>query len=462
MSTLPRHDEITLPDILRRTPEELRRLQDRLVAETVRLCYRGHPFYRQVMMRERLSPDDLTGVDDLVKLPITRKEEYLADPEAFRLRVESLPTVMQTLWEVCYTTGTTSGVPAPVYTTTFDRQAHLFDCRRRTEFIDIRWGDTIVNLFPLSSFPMGAYVRAASEAAACGASLVFAHTGRPTEPFHVHRSIDAAIDLIADHRATVLWGIGSFVRRVLNRAEERSARLPHLRLAMITGEAISVAMQDDIRERMARLGSIAAEVVNRYSSTEMGTNMVECLVGSGLHNLSPDQVYLEVVDPDSGRRLPDGDTGLLAFTHLIRRGTVFLRYAVGDLARLDRSPCPHCGRTTSERVSGLSRSGNIRKVKGTLVNVQALCEAIEEVPGIEEYQVVIQAGNWRDGSSEELVLRIATASADAESLSRVVADRVREIAHVSPQVVLATREELFDGDLRAKPQRVVDTRPTNH
>ena len=55
-------------------------------------------------------------------------------------------------------------------------------------------------------------------------------------------------------------------------------------------------------------------------------------------------IFHEVVDPDSGRRLPDGERGALAITHIKRRGTTLMRYLVGDIVSLEHGPCPHCGR----------------------------------------------------------------------------------------------------------------------
>ncbi len=99
----------TLPDLLRQPAPALRALQDRLLAQMVEVCYRAHPFYRGLMQRTGLEPRHLQSCDDLVRLPISTKADFLADPEAFRLRGDDLPSADTTVWKVIYTTGTTSG-----------------------------------------------------------------------------------------------------------------------------------------------------------------------------------------------------------------------------------------------------------------------------------------------------------------------------------------------------------------
>jgi phenylacetate-coenzyme A ligase PaaK-like adenylate-forming protein len=454
----PRAPAPTLPDLLRQPPAALRALQDRLLREMVELCYRAHPFCRRLMKREGLEPRHLQTCDDLVRLPISTKADFLAEPEAFRLRADDLPAGEATLWKVIYTTGTTSGRPAPIYVTSFDFYQYLFITGRQQDLVGLRATDVIANLFPLTPFPMGAYGRAFDEAAAAGAAMVCSHTGRDASVFPVHRSLDEAVRVVERHRATVLWGVAGFVRRVLVRAAELGADFRAVRLAMITGEASSRAMRDDLRRRMRELGCTGDTLVNRYGSTEQGASMVECREGAGFHSLAPDTVFHEVVDDHTGERLPEGETGVLLFTHLLRRGTAFLRYRIGDMASMSTEPCAHCGRTTPRITSQPVRSGDIVKIKGTLVNLQALKDLLERMPEIDEYQIIIQPQDAADPfSQDELVLRIAAAGALASP--DALAEEVTRLAHVRPRIEPAGRDQIFDPVRTTKPQRVLDRRP---
>ncbi len=452
--------EFTLPDLLRQPQPVLRALQDRLLRQMVELCYRAHPYYRRTMMREGLEPRHLQSCEDLVRLPISTKADFLADPEAFRLRGDDLPPEDTTLWKVIYTTGTTSGRPAPIYVTSFDFYNYMYACARQQDMTGLRATDVVANLFPLTPFPMGAYGRAFDEAAAVGASIVCGHTGRDASAFPVHRSLDEAVRMVELHRATVLWGVAGFVRRVLLRGAELGADFRAVRMAMITGEATSRAMRDDFRRRMREMGCAGDRVVNRYGSTEQGASMVECQEGAGFHSLAPDQVFHEVVDERSGQRVPEGETGMLLFSHLMRRGTAFLRYRVGDLVSMTSETCPHCGRTCPRITSQPVRSGDVVKIKGTLVNLQVLKDLLERLPQIDEYQIVIQPLDKGDPfSMDELVIRIAAAAGSARTSADAIREQVAALAHVQPRIESAMRDDIFDPLKGSKPQRVVDLRP---
>src|SRR5262245_58036162 len=94
----------------------------------------AHPFYRARFGELNIKTADIRSIDDLQALPLTRKDDYIADPEAFRLRPDDLPADFapeeRVLWDVAYTTGTTSGRPSPFYNTAHDAYA-IWDQARR-------------------------------------------------------------------------------------------------------------------------------------------------------------------------------------------------------------------------------------------------------------------------------------------------------------------------------------------
>ena len=458
-----RTDPFTLPDLLRQPQDRVRALQDALVARMVAICYDHHPYYSELMRRTGLKPDDIRSCDDLVKLPTSSKAEFLADPDAFRLRPEGLPAQEATLWKIIYTTGTSTGRPAPIYVCAHDHFAyqHLFQTRQ--DLIGLRDTDLIANLFPMTAFPLGAYSRAPDEAAAVGAAIFTANTGRVDSIYPVNRSLDQAVMAVGRHRATVLWGVAGFVRRVLIRALELRADFSAVRMVMTTGEAASPAMRDDLRRRMRALGCADTQIVNRYGNTEQGGTMIECCDGSGFHSSMPDQVFHEIVDPDpdSGARLPDGQAGAVAITHLNRRGTVFLRYKVGDVAALDHATCPHCGRTSVRLSSQPVRTGDIVKIKGALVNLGQLKTELDRIEALEEYQVVITRQDPDDPFSlDELVLRYAPQVGAVQDMAPELAALVTRLTNLRPRLEQARRDDIFDPVTMAKPPRVVDLRVT--
>ena len=463
MSRAPRATpDCSLPDVLRQPQQAVRALQDRLLRDTIAICYDAHPFYGALMRREHIQPRHIQSCDELIRLPISTKADFLNDPDAFRLRGEHLPADFTTLWKVVYTTGTTSGRPAPIYVSSHDYYHYLYISERQQDLIGLRADDEVANLFPLTPFPMGAYGRAFDEAAAVGAAMFCAHTGREATTLPVHRGLDESVAMVERHRASVLWGVAGFVRRVLVRAAELGADLRHVRMAMITGEASSGAMRDDMSRRMRELGCAGDRIVNRYGSTEKGVSMVECTPGSGFHNLAPDQIFHEVVNESGTARVADGEPGMLVFSHLMRRGTVFLRYRLGDQVTMTHATCPHCARTSARIVSQPVRSGDIVKIKGTLVNLQVLKDSLERLAWIDEYQIVIQPLDTNDAfSPDELLLRIAGhgGKLDGEAASKLLHD-VTALTQVRPRIEAADRNAIFDPTEGAKPRRIIDLRPS--
>lgn len=190
--------------------------------------------------------------------------------------------------------------------------------------------------------------------------------------------------------------------------------------------------------------------------------MVACEGGDGWHNPTPELIYVEVADPDTGQPLPDGEPGLLLITHLRARGTALLRYAVGDVVRLSRDRCGACGRTTERLISQPVRTKDLTKINGTLVNLDAIAASLAAVPGLAEYRVVVDHRVPGDAlSGDALVVEVApVAGVDVAGLAETVRDRVRALAHVTPSVAVRTADEIFDPVVDAKPKHVVDRRHT--
>ena len=446
-----------MTDLLRQPLSEIRRVQDALVERQIALCARGHEFYRQRWAEAGIDPATIRTVADLEALPLTSKHDLMAQPEAFRLRCPDLPLHERALWEVNYTTGTTNE-PTPLYVTTHDYHAYLFQARRVAEISGVTDRDILANLFPLTPAPMGSFVRSASNAYAAGAAVAGALTGAPYGDFGVHRPLDDAVRLVERHRATVLWGVTSFVRRVIMRAAEMGADFRSVRMCAVTGEASSVEMREDIRQRLQRMGAARPVIFDRYGSTESG-GLAQCHEDGDWHNPAPEVIFHEVVDPETGRRLPDGERGALAITHINRRGTALIRYLVGDIVSLSHAACPHCGRIGDRVVPPIQRTKDLLKVKGMLINPTVLLEAIARLPGVEEFQVVLGRQDPSDPfSMDEMVVRIATPRTDLESLTKAAVEAAHQSVRVRPRVEFVAASEIYDPARHTKAARLVDRR----
>jgi phenylacetate-coenzyme A ligase PaaK-like adenylate-forming protein len=445
-----------MTDTLRLPPAEIRRVQDERLRHMLSLCRRGHPYYREAWRGVDL--DAVRGVADLWRLPLTPKRALMARPAEFRLDCPDLPVPERALWEVVHTTGS-SGDPTPIYNTTYDYHGYLLLNRRVAEIAGIGDRDVIANLFPLTAASMGAFMRSSTLAYAAGAAVAASLGGAPVGPFGVQKPMEEAVRLVERHRATVLWGVTSFVRRVLIRARELGADFRSVRMCAVTGEASSPALRDDMRRLMRELGAAGAVVFDRYGSTESG-GLAQCREEADWHNPAPELLHHEAVDPETGRPMPNGERGHLAITHLDRRGTVLVRYLVGDVVSIDRSPCPHCGRGGERLVGPVVRTRDLIKVKGMLINPAALLQRMQAIASVEEFQVVVDRSDPADPfSMDELVVRIAPRGVgEPETVAAEVAAATQATVGVRPRVVVEERHAIYDPSREAKAVRFVDRR----
>jgi phenylacetate-CoA ligase len=176
----------------------------------------------------------------------------------------------------------------------------------------------------------------------------------------------------------------------------------------------------------------------------------------------PDLYYLEVVDPETGARRGDGEEGMLAITHLHRRGTVLLRYLVGDVVTLSREPCPVCGRVGERVVATPRRVGNLVKCRGMLVNTDVIVDTLSAMEGLGEFQLLFRRED-RPGAMDELVVRIerdegAPGRPEAAPLREEIMRRVREAVSLRPEVEFEPRGAIYDEQRSIKARRVVDSR----
>ena len=187
----------------------------------------------------------------------------------------------------------------------------------------------------MGTVPHQGFLSASWGAQAIGAKLISTLTGRGYGDFDVRRSLDEAVRLVERQRATIIWGITTFVRRFVVRAQELGADLGSVRMAMVMGEPCPPGMREDIRDRLEFLGSAEPRISNGYGFTEMQGPAMECVELGPRHIAAPEQFHFEVVDVETGEPVAEGTPGLLLMSHLNRRGTVLLRYRVGDIVAIE-------------------------------------------------------------------------------------------------------------------------------
>lgn len=443
-------------------PQQLRELQESRLRATLQLCEQAHPFYRRRWADAGVRVADIRTLDDLESMPLTTKADFMSGPESFLLDAKAMPDApleVRTVWNIAYTTGTTSGRPSPFFNTTHDHYLIAEQARVCAEAEGVRPDDIFGNLYPLTRIPHGGYASVPRTAEVLGIPVVTALTGATYPEFPIHRSVTQAIRVIAAGNASILWGVPSFLRRFLRQVRDEGVRLPNARMIMTSGEAVSPNLKQEFLDHLRAFGADDPQVRVRYAATEMQGGLVQCCNDGEPHNVVPDLYYFEVVDPDTGKRVPEGEEGQIALTHLHRRGTVFVRYLVGDLIGLKTENCPHCGRYGERIVIPPHRTGDLVKIKGMLVNPHVVFDLLQADRSIHEYQIVIRKEDEADADSmDEFVVRLEADDADRERLAEAVPGLVRDAVMVRPVVEFAATGEIHDIVKNAKARRLIDQR----
>lgn len=449
-----------IADLPFRPRAEIEAVQEANFARMLDLCFTRHPYYAEMFTKLGLRRHDISGLADIAKLPVIGKADYAARPEAFRLNTEGLSQEAQVNWDVMHTTGTSSGQPTPFHSTTHDFYNTLTANRRALELRGVTDTDIVANLCPMTLFPYGAYHRTIAAANAMKIPVVSPLPGRPSPKFHWTAGLDDVVATVARTRATILWGVTSYVRRVLIRAADLGADLSAVRLAFVTGEPVSEEMRADLTRRMRDLGARDPWVSVSYAATEMQVGSVECCPGSGYHNPAPDHFYFEVVDPQTHEPLPDGERGLAVLSHLDRRGTVLLRYSLGDLTACSREQCAHCGANTDRFVELPSRADHLVKVRGMLMDPGHVADILLADGRIDEYQLVIDREDPDDPlSMDRMILRYAPKSgARSQSLGTELSEKIRRSTGVRLEAEAVRAADIYDPDISLKSRRLIDRR----
>ena len=299
--------------------EELDRWQQGRLREALGCAKENSPFYREHLRAVR--PEDICTREDLARIPFTTADQLRADPQRWLCcggaEVERVVTLK--------TSGTTAS-PKRIFFRREDQERTVdFFAHGMGELVSP--GDRVLILMPgRQPGSVGDLLGRALER--MGVSAV---QGGPVAGIRV------SYDLLWETGCSSLVGIPVQVLGLAEYIARLPARQrPRLKSVLLSADAAHPALIRRVEELLD------CEVFNHFGMTEMGFGVaVECSAHQGCH-IRENDILVEVINPDTGAALPDGQTGELVFTTLDRRAMPFLRYRTGDMGRLLPGPCP-CG-----------------------------------------------------------------------------------------------------------------------
>lgn len=375
--------------------------QDRLAARAVTLGTEGSREIRRRLERAGISPDDVTSVADLARIPVLSKDE-LPDLQADRPPFGGMLGVPAASLKRIYRS------PGPIA----DPEGNVRDYWRVAPAAwaaGFRPGDVVLNAFSYHLTPGGLMLDSGLRAAGC--VVLPGGTGQ----------ISAQIELARAAAATGYVGTPQFLNTILERAEAAGTPLG-LRRALVTGAPLPPALRTRLQDRFD------LDLAQSYGTADAGTLGYECELRDGWH-VSPD-VVIELVSPRTGRSAADGESGEVVVTSP-NEVYPLVRFGTGDLSAWNRAPCP-CGRTSPRLVGYLGRAGEGVKVRGMFVHPRELAAVLASAPDVRRFAAIVTSAS-ATGGRDALIVRVEPAPGH-EPDTDALAARIREAVGVRPQV----------------------------
>lgn len=319
----------------------------------VKHAYGNSPFYRRIFDGSNIKPDDIKELDDIVKIPYTRKNDLR---EAYPYGMAAVP--LEKILRIHASSGTT-GKPIVAGYTKRDLEFWAEGVARICEMAGVKSSDIAQISFGYGLFTGGFGLHYGLEK--LGATVVPFSSG----------NTERQLALMKDFNTNVLVCTPSFAIYMAEVARELGYEPAEfgLKIGLFGGEPCSEAMREDIEKQWGLKATV------NYGLTEViGPGVSgECTESRGMHILE-DLYYPEIIDPETGTPLPVGERGELVLTPLLKEGFPILRYRTGDITRLMPEACP-CGRTTRRMDYITGRSDDMIIIKG----VNIFPSQIEEV-----------------------------------------------------------------------------------
>jgi len=427
-----------LEPIERASRDELQALQLERLKWSLKHAYDNVPHYRRAFDEAGVHPDDLKSLADLARFPFTEKKT-LRDNYPFGLFAVPREQVVR----VHASSGTT-GKPTVVGYTQRDIDTWANVVARSIRAAGGRPGDMVHIAYGYGLFTGGLGAHYGAERLGC---TVVPMSGGQTEK---------QVQLIQDFQPAIIMVTPSYMLNIIEEFKRQGLdpAASSLQVGIFGAEPWTDAMRREIEERAG------IDAVDIYGLSEvMGPGVAsECIESKDGPVIWEDHFYPEIIDPDTGEVLPDGEEGELVFTSLTKEALPIIRYRTRDLTRL----LPPTARSMRRmgRING--RSDDMLIIRGVNVFPSQVEELVLQMPALApHYQLVVTRDGHLDALAVHCELRegdVATETRDA--LARDLQHRIKTYIGVTTTVTLLPAQGI-ERSLTGKARRVLDKRPKN-
>ena len=418
--------------------EERQSFQLERLQSTVNRAFERVDFYRKKFDQLGVSPDCVSELSDLSKLPFTTKQD-LRDNYPYGMFAVPLKDIVR-----IHSSSGTTGKPTVVGYT----KADLENWKDLVARVMVAGGcdenDIVHIAFTYGLFTGGFGLHYGSEH--LGASVIPVSSGNTSRQ----------IAIMQDYRSSVLVSTPSYALHIAETMEKMGLTKYdlHLKIGLFGSEPWGEKIRQEIEEK---LGLTATD--NYGLSELMGPGISgECSAKSGLH-ISEDHFLCEIIDPETLETLPLGERGELVITTLKREAMPLIRYRTRDITRLYREECS-CGRTLLKMEKPRGRSDDMIIVNGVNIFPSQISEALEQVEAASPHYMVFVR---KKGALDEMEIHIEINEdmffdemKKQRSLHEELIQKLQKILVIKPKIKLVEPKSLerFEG----KAKRVVDER----
>ena len=426
------------PQIERMPLDELNKLQEDKLRYIVHYVYQHSPFYRKKFDDNGVKPEDIKTLDDVKKLPFTYKKDLR---DTYPTGMFCVPNTLLVRFHV--SSGTT-GKPTVVGYTKNDISEWNTSLARALTSIGVGRGDIIQVSYGYGLFTGGLGLHYGAEEV--GTTVL------PTSAGNTERQIE----LMQDLGTTVIACTPSYFLFVNETAKKEGISIKNdtkLRVGILGAEPWSEAM----RARIEDLTGIKAYDV--FGTSELsGPLFTECTYQDGIH-IWADQFLVEVVDPETGEELKDGEQGELVITTLAKEALPLIRYKIGDLTVKKSEPC-RCGRTHPRIMRIMGRVDDMLVVRGINVFPGQIESVLMNVPEVgEHFMIIVDRVNELDYMKVQIEMTDAAFSDkvnDIINLENKVASALKSVLNLNVKVELVEHGSLPRS--MGKSKKVIDNR----
>ena len=425
------------PEIETASREKILEIQNEKIVKQVRHVYENVKYYRDLMDAKGVTPDDIKGVDDIKKLPFLTKADLR---EAYPYGL--LGTDLKDCVRIHSTSGTTGKRVVAFYT---QHDIDLWDdcCARAIVAAGGTDEDVCQVCYGYGLFTGGAGLNGGSHKVGC--------LTLPMSSGNTDRQIQFMMDL----NSTILCCTPSYAAYIGETLAEKGYKPEDnkLKAGIFGAEPWTEEMRREIEK------SLGIKAYDIYGLTETSGPGVafECSEQTGMH-INEDHFYAEIIDPETGEVLPDGEKGELVFTSLDKEAFPLLRYRTRDICVLSRKKCS-CGRTHVKMCKPMGRSDDMMIIRGVNVFPSQIETVLLNEGYSPNYQIVVDRADNSDTLDIYVELtpeQFSDKVGETQEREKALAGAMRTMLGIGPKMHLVAPKSVTRSE--GKAVRVIDKR----